>query len=248
MKKNIFIFSFIIIAFSVKANDKNKIALLFQLKYNYNLPIKGNPLCLTDYKYTGISSLYPLTFNRAPSIQIQMGIKLKRTVHLLGFSSIYSIFTSNLDAELNDGLLLYLNGPVPTNSEKFELKLYTKTKYSCLLYTIQYEIPVFKHEGLFIGLNLFYGRNKNAYYTKTYMQSYNQGASDNQFYYSEYNEKLTFNKNACGMEFLIGYNQNIWNGIQLSAYSGISYRFISIYYHFGLGLNYKFSLPKKKKE
>ena len=247
MKKNIFIIGFIMLSLWNWANAQKKIDFLFRFQYNYNLPVKGNPICLNEYKFTGVGDLYNLTFVRAPSVQIQMGIKFKRTIHLLGYSLLYSIFNSKLDAAYNLGPWGYINSSNP-GYKSFELKINSHTKYSGLIYTIQYIIPAFKHEEIIFGLNLFYGRNKDAYYLKTYMQSYNQGASNNQFYYSESTEMQPYNKNICGLELSVGYNQNIWKGIQLSAFGGISYRFISIYYQFGLGINYKFSLPKKKKE
>ena len=40
------------------ANAQKKIDFLFRFQYNYNLPVKGNPICLNEYKFTGVGDLY----------------------------------------------------------------------------------------------------------------------------------------------------------------------------------------------
>ena len=207
-----------------------------------NQPIKSNPLCLSGTRHTGISEIYPIIFSKNHLISIEAGLRIKRISQTIGVTFFSNNFESKVTGEYYNSFL-----PVDNSTEHFDIKLYSANKYIGLCYTLKYFFSIKSFEGMFFQNKMIIGFNSNAIYEKTY---YQLSSGYYSYFYTgtEVKEIVPYKTLSYSIDLSLGYNQNIWNGIQLSAYSGISYRFISIYYHFGLGLNYKISLPKKKKE
>lgn len=235
MKRNFYLILFLLgtALNSTGQTEPSGRKMMFNFKVDYNSPIKNGKLIFTNNNY-GLSHIHLNAFENIINYELKFALLKKNLRHFFGL-----ILTST---KFNfDTLGVYYNYEYYNNTSglnTYTINIKSKTNYFGLCYSLQYPIKIKQKHGLYSEISVFFGYAYDPEYYKTHY-IYNYGIRTEVFPY----KSLLF-----GINTTLGYTFNISDYIQLSAYSGISYRFISIYYHFGLGLNYKFSLPKKKKE
>ena len=207
--------------------------MMINFKVDYNAPFNNCKLIFTNNNY-GLSHIHSDAFESTLNYEMKFGVLKKKLSHFLGLILTSTRF--NFDTTAVYYNYEYYNNTSPLNTYLINIK--SKTNYFGLCYSLQFPIRIRKKDGLYSEISWFCGYARNPEFSKTHYL-YNYGIKTEIFPY----KSLLF-----GLNTTLGYTFKINDYIQLSAFGGISYRFISIYYNFGLGINYKFSLPKKKKE